>query len=133
MELTEICRNAKEASAQVAILGTNEKNEALCAVAEALVAHAGEIIAANEKDLENGRNNHMPDGMLDRLLLNESRIAQIADGLQKVAELEDPIGEVISMKQRPNGLRIGQKRVPLGVVGMIYEARPNVTVDAFGL
>ena len=133
MELTEICRNAKEASAQVAILGTNEKNEALRAVAEALVAHAGEIIAANEKDLENGRNNHMPDGMLDRLLLNESRIAQIADGLQKVAELEDPIGEVISMKQRPNGLRIGQKRVPLGVVGMIYEARPNVTVDAFGL
>ena len=133
MELTEICRNAKEASAQVAILGTNEKNEALCAVAEALVAHAGEIIAANEKDLENGRNNHMPDGMLDRLLLNESRIAQIADGLQKVAGLEDPIGEVISMKQRPNGLRIGQKRVPLGVVGMIYEARPNVTVDAFGL
>ena len=133
MELTKICRNAKEASAQVAILGTNEKNEALRAVAEALVAHAGEIIAANEKDLENGRNNHMPDGMLDRLLLNESRIAQIADGLQKVAELEDPIGEVISMKQRPNGLRIGQKRVPLGVVGMIYEARPNVTVDAFGL
>ena len=133
MELTEICRNAKEASAQVAILGTNEKNEALRAVAEALVAHAGEIIAANEKDLENGRNNHMPDGMLDRLLLNESRIVQIADGLQKVAELEDPIGEVISMKQRPNGLRIGQKRVPLGVVGMIYEARPNVTVDAFGL
>ena len=133
MELTEICRNAKEASAQVAILGTNEKNEALRAVAEALVAHAGEIIAANEKDLENGRNNHMPDGMLDRLLLTESRIVQIADGLQKVAELEDPIGEVISMKQRPNGLRIGQKRVPLGVVGMIYEARPNVTVDAFGL
>ena len=109
MELTELCRNAKEASAQVAILGTNEKNEALRAVAEALVAHAGEIIAANEKDLENGRNNHMSDGMLDRLLLNESRIAQIADGLQKVAELEDPIGEVISMKQRPNGLRIGQK------------------------
>lgn len=133
MELTEICRNAKEAFTQVAILGTNEKNQALRAVAEALVAHAGEIIAANEKDLENGRNNHMPDGMLDRLLLNESRIAQIADGLQKVAELDDPIGEVISMKQRPNGLRIGQKRVPLGVVGMIYEARPNVTVDAFGL
>ena len=133
MELVEICKKAKETKAEIANLGTNEKNEALKAVAEALVAHAPEIIAANEKDLENGKKNHMPEGLLDRLMLNESRIAQIAEGLLQVAALEDPIGEVLSMKQRPNGLRIGKKRVPIGVVGMIYEARPNVTVDAFGL
>ena len=133
MELVEICKKAKETKAEMANLGTNEKNEALKAVAEALVAHAPEIIAANEKDLENGKKNHMPEGLLDRLMLNESRIAQIAEGLLQVAALEDPIGEVLSMKQRPNGLRIGKKRVPIGVVGMIYEARPNVTVDAFGL
>ncbi len=133
MELEELCKKAKEASRLTATLGTQAKNEALLAVADALLAHDAEIIAANEKDLCRGRENHMPQGLLDRLLLDEGRIAQMAEGLRQVAALEDPIGEVISMKQRPNGLRIGQKRVPLGVVGMIYEARPNVTVDAFGL
>ena len=133
MELEELCKRAKEASRLTATLGTQAKNEALLAVADALLAHDAEIIAANEKDLCCGRENHMPQGLLDRLLLDKGRIAQMAEGLRQVAALEDPIGEVISMKQRPNGLRIGQKRVPLGVVGMIYEARPNVTVDAFGL
>ena len=133
MELEQICQGAKAASRTLATLGTNEKNQALIAVADALIAASADIIAANEKDLENGRNNHMPEGLLDRLMLNEARIAQIAEGLQQVAALDDPIGEVLSMKKRPNGLMIGKKRVPLGVVGMIYEARPNVTVDAFGL
>lgn len=133
MELEELCKRAEEASRLTATLGTQAKNEALLAVADALLAHDDEIIAANEKDLCRGRENHMPQGLLDRLLLDKGRIAQMAEGLRQVAALEDPIGEVISMKQRPNGLRIGQKRVPLGVVGMIYEARPNVTVDAFGL
>lgn len=133
MELEQICQGAKAASRTLATLGTNEKNQALIAVADALIAASADIIAANEKDLENGRNNHMPGGLLDRLMLNEARIAQIAEGLQQVAALDDPIGEVLSMKKRPNGLMIGKKRVPLGVVGMIYEARPNVTVDAFGL
>ena len=133
MELEELCKRAEEASCLTATLGTQAKNEALLAVADALLAHDDEIIAANEKDLCRGRENHMPQGLLDRLLLDKGRIAQMAEGLRQVAALEDPIGEVISMKQRPNGLRIGQKRVPLGVVGMIYEARPNVTVDAFGL
>ncbi|MGN0141229.1 MAG: glutamate-5-semialdehyde dehydrogenase [Roseburia sp.] len=133
MELVEICRRAKEVSRQIGNLGTQTKNEALLAVAEALLSHAGEIISANEKDLANGRERRMPEGLLDRLMLNEERIAQMAEGLRQVTALDDPIGEVISMKKRPNGLRIGQKRVPLGVVGMIYEARPNVTVDAFGL
>ena len=133
MELEQICQGAKAASRTLATLGTNEKNQALIAVADALIAASADIIAANEKDLENGRNNHMPEGLLDRLMLNEARIAQIAEGLQQVAAVDDPGGEVLSMKKRPNGLLIGQKRVPLGVVGIIYEARPNVTADAFGL
>ena len=133
MELEQICQGAKAASRTLATLGTNEKNQALIAVADALIAASADIIAANEKDLENGRNNHMPEGLLDRLMLNKARIAQIAEGLQQVAALDDPIGEVLSMKNRPNGLRIGKKRVPLGVVGIIYESRPNVTADAFGL
>ena len=133
MELLEIGKQAKEAALKIANLGTNEKNSALCAVADALEEAAQEIIRANGLDLENGRNNGMPGGLLDRLMLNETRIRQMADGLRQVASLPDPIGEVISMKKRPNGLMIGQKRVPLGGVGMIYEARPNVTVDAFGL
>ena len=133
MELEQICQGAKDASQKLATLGTNEKNRALTAVASALVAASADIIAANKEDLENGKKNHMPEGLLDRLMLNEARIAQIAEGLQQVAALDDPIGEVLSMKKRPNGLMIGKKRVPLGVVGMIYEARPNVTVDAFGL
>lgn len=133
MELTELCKSAKEVSRQIGNLDTNTKNEVLCAAAEAIVAHTEEIIRENEKDLARGRENHMPEGLLDRLMLNPSRLEQMAEGLRQVAELSDPIGEVLSMKKRPNGLMIGKKRVPLGVVGMIYEARPNVTVDAFAL
>lgn len=133
MELLEICKKAKEVSGQIGALDTSVKNRALLAVADALVAESDAIIKANEKDLANGRANQMPEGLLDRLMLNHERMEQIAEGLRQVADLEDPIGEVLSMKKRPNGLMIGKKRVPLGVVGMIYEARPNVTVDAFGL
>lgn len=133
MELTELCKSAKEVSRQIGNLDTNTKNEVLRAAAEALVAHTDEIIRENEKDLARGRENHMPEGLLDRLMLNPSRMEQMAEGLRQVADLADPIGEVLSMKKRPNGLMIGKKRVPLGVVGMIYEARPNVTVDAFAL
>lgn len=133
MELLEICKSAKEVSRQIGTLDTKAKNTAILAVADALVAHAEEIIAENAKDIARGRENHMPEGLIDRLLLTTDRVEQIAEGLRQVADLEDPIGEVVSMKKRPNGLMIGQKRVPLGVVGMIYEARPNVTVDAFGL
>lgn len=133
MELTELCKSAKEVSRQIGNLDTNTKNEVLRAAAEAIVAHTEEIIRENEKDLARGRENHMPEGLLDRLMLNPSRMEQMAEGLRQVADLADPIGEVLSMKKRPNGLMIGKKRVPLGVVGMIYEARPNVTVDAFAL
>lgn len=129
----EIGIKAKEAAAQIGILDTNRKNEILKAAAKNLVKHASEIIEANHIDLINGRKNNMPEGLLDRLMLNEDRIKGMANALVKVSDLDDPIGEVTSMKKMPNGLSIGKKRVPLGVVGIIYEARPNVTSDAFGL
>ncbi len=133
MELLDICKSAKETTAAISILGTDQKNEALRTAADFLIKRQAEILAANEMDLENGKKNHMPQGLQDRLLLTSGRIAQMAEGIRQVAELEDPIGEVLGMKKRPNGLMIGQKRVPLGVVGIIYEARPNVTADAFAL
>ena len=101
--------------------------------ARALLEGEEEILAANQADYEKAENCGMSKGLLDRLALNPGRIQSMADGLLKVAALDDPVGEVISMKLRPNGLKIGQKRVPLGVIAMIYEARPNVTADAFGL
>ena len=133
MELYEICRQAKAVAPKIGILDTDTKNQALLNVADYLVKEQNTILDANKIDIENGKKNHMPEGILDRLLLNEARIAQMADGIRQVAALDDPIGEVIGMKKRPNGLMIGQKRVPLGVVGIIYEARPNVTADAFAL
>lgn len=133
MELLEICKQAKAIAPKIGILDTNTKNQALLAVADFLVKEQNFILDANKIDIENGKKNHMPEGMLDRLLLTEVRIAQMAEGLRQVAALDDPIGEVLGLKKRPNGLMIGQKRVPLGVVGIIYEARPNVTADAFAL
>lgn len=133
MELLEICKQAKAIAPKIGILDTNTKNQALLAVADFLVKEQNSILDANKIDIENGKKNHMPEGLLDRLLLTEVRIAQMAEGLRQVAALDDPIGEVLEMKKRPNGLMIGQKRVPLGVVGIIYEARPNVTADAFAL
>lgn len=133
MELAQIGKSAKEAEIILRTLETNKKNEALLVTADNLVKDTDKLLAANEKDMENGRANNMPQGLLDRLLLTKERIGQMAVGLRQVAALDDPIGEVLSMKKRPNGLEIGQKRVPLGVVGIIYEARPNVTADAFAL
>ena len=131
MELLEICKQAKEVKQQIAVLSTVQKNQALSAVADKLVEKQKKLIDANSIDMENGRKNQMPEGLLDRLLLTEARIAQMAEGLRQVVSLEDPVGEVISMKKRPNELMIGKKRVPLGVIGIIYESRPNVTADAF--
>lgn len=131
--LKELGVKAKIASRETGKMSTNVKNEALVAVADALVRDTEALLRANELDMENGRANGMPEGLLDRLLLTPARVQQMALGLRQIADLEDPIGEYISMKNRPNGLRIGQKRVPIGVIGIIYEARPNVTADAFGL
>ncbi|MBD5096202.1 MAG: glutamate-5-semialdehyde dehydrogenase [Lachnospiraceae bacterium] len=131
--LNELGKKAKAASRILARLGQTEKNNALHAVAEALTKNADEIIAANSIDMEEAKKNGMSEALLDRLLLTESRLEDMAEGIRQVAGLDDPIGEVISMKERPNGLLIGQKRVPMGVIGFIYESRPNVTVDGFAL
>lgn len=125
--------NAKAAETEMRNLSTDKKNEVLLAVADRLVKDTQTLIRANTVDVEEGKRNQMPEGLIDRLLLTESRIEGMAEGLRQVAALDDPIGEVTGMKKRPNGLLIGQKRVPLGVIGIIYEARPNVTADAFAL
>ena len=126
------CR-AKEASRAAAKLTTVEKNRGLEFVAEELWLRKEELLSENEKDMEAAREQGMSEALQDRLRLTEARIEAMAEGLRQIAGLLDPIGEVLSMKNRPNGLRIGKKRVPLGVVGIIYESRPNVTADAFGL
>ena len=131
--LNTLGKNARNAEALVRNLSANEKNEVLLKVAEALTENADTLTAANALDVENGRKNNMPEALVDRLLLTGDRIRGMAEGLRQVAALEDPVGEVLGMKKRPNGLMIGQKRVPLGVIGIIYEARPNVTADAFAL
>ena len=124
---------AKDASRLCAKLGTNEKNRGLLAAAGELCARSEYLLEENEKDLKAAEEKGVKKSLLDRLRLTEQRIKDMAEGLEQVAALEDPIGEVLSMKNRPNGLQIGKKRVPMGVVGIIYESRPNVTADAFGL
>lgn len=132
-DLEEKGRLAKAASRKLPKLPQGGKNKALLACADALERKAGDILEANGLDLDKARANGMSPALLDRLALTEERIASMAEGLRQVASLDDPVGEVTGMKKRPNGLLIGRKRVPLGVVGMIYEARPNVTCDAFAL
>ena len=131
--LEEMGVQAQAAKPILQKLGTDKKNDVLKAAARKLTENSSRILLANEKDVETARKNGMNPGLIDRLTLTKERIFGMADGLTQLAALEDPIGEVLSMKKRPNGLLIGQKRVPIGVVGMIYEARPNVTADAFGL
>ncbi len=133
MELLEICQRAKASKYKIQNLSTQQKNKALLVVADKLVENAADIIAANRKDYERGEKNGMHQGMLDRLKLDEKRIQAMAEGLKQVADLEDPIGTEIEHFDRPNGLHIKKVRVPLGVIGIIYESRPNVTADAFSL
>lgn len=122
--------SAKNASRILAGAGTSKKNGALLAIADELLARRGEIISANEQDMEAARESGMSESLLDRLLLTPQRVESVVEGVRQVAALPDPVGEVTRMTTRPNGLVIGRKRVPLGVIGIIYEARPNVTVDA---
>ena len=124
---------AKEASRKAVRLGTIEKNNGLLSVADELIEEQEQILIENEKDIAAAREKGMKESLIDRLKLTQERIQAMAEGLRQIAALDDPIGEILSMKNRPNGLRIGKKRVPLGVVGIIYESRPNVTADAFGL
>ena len=131
--LLSIGKNAKEASYELGILSTEEKDNALFLMAEELINYKKEILEANNIDLENAKEKGISDALLDRLSLSNDRIEDMAKGLRDIAKLQDPVGEVVSMWQRPNGIQIGQKRVPIGVVGIIYESRPNVTCDAAGL
>ncbi|GIG39709.1 glutamate-5-semialdehyde dehydrogenase [Cellulomonas phragmiteti] len=128
-----VARRAREASRAFATATRATKDGALRALAEALVAATDRLLAANAQDVERGRANGMSPGLLDRLTLTPPRVAAIADALRELAALPDPVGEVVRGSTLPNGLRLQQLRVPMGVVGMIYEARPNVTVDAAGL
>ena len=129
----EIGKRAKSVSAQVQHLSQNQKNEGLRRVAEELENQKSYLMAENEKDIEKAKKDGMKASLIDRLRLTEERIAGMAEGLRQIADLEDPIGATLWEKVRPNGLRIGKRVVPLGVVGIIYESRPNVTADAFGL
>lgn len=129
----KLAQAAKAAKYAVAQLSSGEKNRGLHAIADILEQSTAEILAANAVDVENGRQGGLSDGLLDRLTLTKERIYAIAEGVRQVAALPDPIGELLWRKTRPNGLQIGAQRVPLGVIGVIYEARPNVTVDAAAL
>ncbi len=131
--LEELGKSAKRASKILAVMGQEKKNQTLLMVAKALLLHQDEIIAENEKDIDAARLKGVSEAMIDRLRLTPQRFEAMAEGIRQVATLADPIGEILSMKERPNGLMIGQRRVPLGVIGIIYESRPNVTVDAFAL
>lgn len=132
-ELQILGKNARAAAVSLNKLKQEEKNTALNNVSKALVEYSETILKANAVDIKNARENGISEALIDRLSLNPDRIKGMADGLVDIAALNDPIGEVISMSNRPNGLTIGQKRVPIGVIGIIYESRPNVTADAFGL
>ncbi|MCM3040081.1 glutamate-5-semialdehyde dehydrogenase [Paenibacillus motobuensis] len=132
-EVRQKAQLAGTACSALSGLTTTQKNEALLAAAKALVENNEAIIAANQEDLDRGRSNGTNESLLDRLALNEQRIQGIAEGLRQIVSLPDPIGELLETFERPNGLHIVKRRVPLGVIGMIYEARPNVTVDAIGL
>lgn len=132
-QMTALCENAAASKYQLQKLHTEIKNHVLCVCADALVANQDSIITANAIDLEHGKEKGMSAGLLDRLTLNEQRISAMAEGLRQISELEDPIGEILDAFERPNGLKISKVRVPIGVIGIIYEARPNVTADAFGL
>ncbi|MEV0632020.1 glutamate-5-semialdehyde dehydrogenase [Nonomuraea wenchangensis] len=132
-EFLKVARAAREAAAELAPLPRAPKDRALRAIADALVAHAAEIVAANAEDVERARAEGTSEAMVDRLRLDEGRIAKIADAVREVADLPDPVGEVVRGSTLPNGLELRQLRVPLGVIGIIYEGRPNVTVDAAAL
>ena len=131
--LEEVCRNAKQAARTLNLLDTAKKNACLLKVSKALEEQQELILKANAKDIANARKNGMAEALIDRLSLNEQRMHGIIEGVIQVVSLTDPVGTVISRFDRPNGLHIEQVRVPFGVIGIIYESRPNVTVDAFSL
>ena len=133
MMLETLGMQAKKAERELLKLNSTKKNQCLHAVAEGLIASSEFILKANAEDVRIAREKGMKESLVDRLALSDARIASMAEGLEQLIGLEDPIGEILEAKIRPNGLEVGKKRVPLGVIGIIYESRPNVTADAFGL
>jgi glutamate-5-semialdehyde dehydrogenase len=133
LEVREMAKKAKEASYQLARLSTDKKNKALCEMADDLERNRNLLIGENQKDLGAGKRAHLSSAMMDRLRLTQAVIQGMAEGLRGVARLPDPVGEVVKMWRRPNGLTVGRMRIPIGVIGIIYESRPNVTADAAGL
>ena len=133
VKIKKIATDARQASFVLGRLSSAVKNELLMNMARSLIDNTPHLIEQNGQDLERGRQKGMASAMLDRLMLDESRIKAMADGLREVAGLPDPVGEVSGMWQRPNGLMVGRMRIPLGVIGIIYESRPNVTADAAAL
>jgi len=131
--MNDVGQRARKASRAMAKADTSAKNKALSLIAAAIRRDANALRAANHKDLEAARANGLAEAMIDRLTLSDKAIATMAEGLEQIVSLPDPIGEISNMKYRPTGIQVGQMRVPLGVIGIIYEARPNVTVDAAGL
>ncbi len=131
--ITDKLKKVKEASLSLSLLSENKKNNVLYDCARLLKENAEAVLVANEKDLISAEAKNMSEGLSDRLKLTKERVVSMAEGLINLASLPDPVGEISGMLKRPNGLMIGKKRVPLGVVGIIYEARPNVTSDAFGI
>jgi len=128
--LVEKLKKAKESTYILSLLNTNEKNEALRAIANNIEKNIDKIIKENEKDIKRGEEKGLSKAILDRILLNEKRLKDIVKSIEDVIKLPDPVGEIVSMQKRPNGILVGQMRVPIGVIAIIYEARPNVTVDA---
>ena len=133
IELIEMGRKAREAALSLMNTSTEEKNRGIQAAASSLRQQAAEIVRENARDLQNAKEKNMPESLQDRLLLNEDRIEAMAQAMEKIVLLPDPVGELVEKIDRPNGLRIEKRRVPIGVIGIIYEARPNVTSDAFSL
>jgi len=131
--MTELGQQARAASRDMARANTGAKNAALLHIADAIMAAQAELISENAKDLEQGKKDGLDDALLDRLALNAERIAGMAEGLRQIAALPDPVGEISDLNYRPSGIQVGKMRVPLGVIGIIYESRPNVTADAAGL
>ncbi|WP_198243124.1 glutamate-5-semialdehyde dehydrogenase [methane-oxidizing endosymbiont of Gigantopelta aegis] len=131
--MEQLGRNARQASREMSRAETGRKNQALINIAEALQANRETLQAENRKDLENGKKNGLDSALLDRLALKDATIDSMIDGLKQVAALADPVGSITDLNYRPSGIQVGQMRVPLGVIGIIYESRPNVTVDAAAL
>jgi len=126
-------REAKEGAYSLAKASSKQKNAAIIKMAEALQKRAKELISENRKDIKFAKGKGLSKALLDRLTLNDKRINEMAQGLVEIAALPDPVGEIIKMRQRPNGMTVGKMRVPIGVIGIIYESRPNVTADVAGL